>query len=75
MSYNVLRGCAELNITRVCQMSSLNAIGATYTPHQRIYDSFPIDEKSIAKPADPYSLSKLYISSLIVAVLCNNAKS
>lgn len=68
MSYNVLRACAELNITRLCQMSSLNAIGATYTPHQRIYDSFPIDEKSIAKPADPYSLSKLCVCLLIAAV-------
>lgn len=61
MSYNVLRACAELGIERVVQMSSINAAGATYTPHRRAYDLFPIDERMKCNPADPYSLSKLYV--------------
>jgi nucleoside-diphosphate-sugar epimerase len=56
-SYNALRAAAELGIKRVCQASSINAIGAAYSrmPH---YDYFPVDEKHPTYSEDPYSLSK-----------------
>jgi nucleoside-diphosphate-sugar epimerase len=55
----VLRACAELGITRVCQLSSINAIGSAYTPYKVVWDSLPLDETSPARPADTYALSKL----------------
>ena len=56
-SYNALRAAAELGIKRVCQASSINAIGGAYSrlPH---YDYFPLDEKHPTYNEDPYSLSK-----------------
>jgi len=56
-SYNALRAAAELGIERVCQASSINAIGGAYSrmPH---YDYFPLDEKHPTYNEDPYSLSK-----------------
>lgn len=56
-SYNALRAAAELGIRRVCQASSVNAIGAAYSrwPH---YDYLPLDEQHPTYNEDPYSLSK-----------------
>ena len=56
-SYNVLSAAQRLGIHRVCQASSVNAIGAAFSrwPH---YDYFPIDEEHPTYNEDPYSLSK-----------------
>lgn len=56
-SYNALRAAVECGITRICQASSVNAIGHAYSrvPH---YDYFPIDEEHPNYAEDPYSLSK-----------------
>jgi len=56
-SYNALRIAAELGIQRVCQASSINAIGAAYSRMPR-YDYFPVDELHPTYNEDPYSLSK-----------------
>jgi UDP-glucose 4-epimerase len=56
-SYNALRAAVEHGIRRVCQASSVNAIGHSYSrdPH---YDYFPLDEYHPNYGEDPYSLSK-----------------
>jgi UDP-glucose 4-epimerase len=56
-SYNALRAAAELGISHVCQASSVNAIGFSYSraPH---YDYLPLDEGHPTYNEDPYSLSK-----------------
>ncbi len=56
-SYNALRAAAELGIRRVCQASSVNAIGHSYSRNPR-YDYFPIDEEHPNYSEEPYSLSK-----------------
>lgn len=56
-SYNALRAAVEHGITRICQASSVNAIGHSYSRNPR-YDYFPIDEKHPNYSEDPYSLSK-----------------
>lgn len=56
-SYNALRAAAEVGILRVCQASSVNAIGHSYSRAPR-YDYFPIDELHPTYNEDPYSLSK-----------------
>ena len=56
-SYNVLRAAAENGITRICQASSVNAIGHAFSRRPR-YDFFPIDETHANYSEDPYSLSK-----------------
>lgn len=56
-SYNALLAAAQLGITRVCQASSVNAIGHSYSRAPR-YDYFPIDEQHPTYNEDPYSLSK-----------------
>ncbi|GAB4431777.1 MAG: NAD(P)-dependent oxidoreductase [Chloroflexi bacterium OHK40] len=56
-SYNALRAAAEVGIRRVCQASSVNAIGHSYSRNPR-YDYFPIDEAHPTYNEDPYSLSK-----------------
>ncbi|MDP8997289.1 MAG: NAD(P)-dependent oxidoreductase [Pseudomonadota bacterium] len=56
-SYNALRAAVENNIMRVCQASSVNAIGQAYSRVPR-YDYFPIDEDHPNYAEDPYSLSK-----------------
>ena len=56
-SYNALRAAAEHSIWRVCQASSVNAIGHSYSRQPR-YDYFPIDEEHPNYSEDPYSLSK-----------------
>jgi nucleoside-diphosphate-sugar epimerase len=56
-SYNVLRAAAEHGILRVCQASSVNAIGHAYSRRPR-YDYLPLDEEHPSYSEDPYSLSK-----------------
>jgi UDP-glucose 4-epimerase len=56
-SYNALRAAVENGIMRICQASSVNAIGQAYSREPR-YDYFPIDEEHPNYSEDPYSLSK-----------------
>jgi nucleoside-diphosphate-sugar epimerase len=56
-SYNALSAAARLGIKRVCQASSINATGASYSRHPH-YDYFPLDEQHPTYNEDPYSLSK-----------------
>lgn len=56
-SYNALTAAALLGIKRVCQASSINAIGGAFSRSPR-YDYFPVDEKHPTYAEDPYSLSK-----------------
>jgi UDP-glucose 4-epimerase len=56
-SYNALRAAAEAGIRRVCQASSINAIGSAYSRRPR-FDYFPVDEQHPTYNEDPYSLSK-----------------
>lgn len=56
-SYNVLRAAVEVGIQRVCQASSVNAMGLAYSRWPR-FDYFPLDEKHPTYNEDPYSLSK-----------------
>lgn len=56
-SYNALRAAVEVGIMRICQASSVNAIGHSYSRDPR-YDYFPIDEEHPNYSEDPYSLSK-----------------
>ncbi len=56
-SYNALRVAAEVGIDRVCQASSVNAIGGRFSRVAR-YDYFPVDEQHPTYAEDPYSLSK-----------------
>jgi UDP-glucose 4-epimerase len=56
-SYNALRAAVENGILRLCQASSVNAIGQAYSREPR-YDYFPIDEDHPNYAEDPYSLSK-----------------
>lgn len=56
-SYNALQAAADNGIRRICQASSVNAIGHAYSRAPR-YDYFPIDEQHPNYSEDPYSLSK-----------------
>ena len=56
-SYNALRAAAEHGIRRVCQASSVNAIGLSYSRAPR-FDYFPVDERHPNHGEDAYSLSK-----------------
>lgn len=56
-SYNALRAAVENGIKRVCQASSVNAIGHAFSRKPR-YDYFPLDEKHPNYSEEPYSLSK-----------------
>jgi nucleoside-diphosphate-sugar epimerase len=56
-SYNALRAAAEVGIDRVCQASSINAIGGRFSRIAR-YEYFPVDEQHPTYAEDPYSLSK-----------------
>ena len=56
-SYNAMRAAVENGIMRICQASSVNAIGQAYSRKPR-YDYFPIDEDHPNYAEDPYSLSK-----------------
>lgn len=56
-SYNAMLAAVELGIRRICQASSVNAMGHSYSRDPR-YDYFPIDEEHPTYNEDPYSLSK-----------------
>ena len=56
-SYNALQAAADNGIKRICQASSVNAIGHAFSNVPR-YDYFPIDEQHPNYCEDPYSLSK-----------------
>ncbi|WP_421726452.1 NAD-dependent epimerase/dehydratase family protein [Bauldia sp.] len=56
-SYNALRAAAEHGIERVCQASSVNAIGLSFSRDPR-FDYFPVDEQHPNYNEEPYSLSK-----------------
>lgn len=56
-SYNALRAAAEEGIKRVCQASSVNATGMSYS-RRATFDYFPLDEQHPTYNEDPYSLSK-----------------
>jgi UDP-glucose 4-epimerase len=56
-SYNALHAAASLGIRRICQASSVNAIGGAYSRAPR-FDYFPLDEDHPSYTEDPYSLSK-----------------
>lgn len=56
-SYNALRAAVENNIMRICQASSVNAIGLAFSRTPR-FDYFPIDENHPNYDEEPYSLSK-----------------
>jgi UDP-glucose 4-epimerase len=56
-SYNALSAAVHLGIRRICQASSINAIGAAYSRTPR-FDYFPIDERHPSYNEDAYSLSK-----------------
>jgi UDP-glucose 4-epimerase len=56
-SYNAMRAAIECGIERICQASSVNAIGLSFSrePH---FEYLPIDEKHPSSVEEPYSLSK-----------------
>ncbi|TFK75134.1 NAD(P)-binding protein [Pluteus cervinus] len=58
ISWNVLRACADLGITRIAQASSVNVYRGVFSasPH---FDYFPIDESHPCEPDEPYGLSKV----------------
>ncbi len=56
-SYNVLSAAARLGIWRVCQASSINAVGAAFSRRPR-FDYLPLDEQHPTYNEDAYSLSK-----------------
>jgi nucleoside-diphosphate-sugar epimerase len=56
-SYNALRAAVQVGIHRICQASSINAIGAADSRTPR-FDYFPLDEAHPTYNEDPYSLSK-----------------
>lgn len=56
--YNALRAAVEAGIRRVCQASSVNAIGGRFSRWPPRYDYFPVDERHPSYTEDPYSLSK-----------------
>ena len=56
-SYNALRAAAEHGIMRICQASSVNAIGLSWS-RAPSFDYFPIDEAHANYVEEPYSLSK-----------------
>jgi nucleoside-diphosphate-sugar epimerase len=56
-SYNALRAAVERGIMRICQASSVNAIGLSFSRAPR-FDYFPVDEAHPNYTEEPYSLSK-----------------
>jgi nucleoside-diphosphate-sugar epimerase len=56
-SYNAMRAAVEHGITRICQASSVNAIGLSYS-REGHFDYFPIDEQHPDRNEEPYGLSK-----------------
>ncbi|KAA1467724.1 NAD(P)-binding protein [Dentipellis sp. KUC8613] len=58
ISWNVIRACAELGITRIAQASSVNVIPMVYSKQPQ-FEYFPIDEDHPCLPDEPYGLSKV----------------
>jgi nucleoside-diphosphate-sugar epimerase len=56
-SYNVMRAAIECGIRRICQASSVNAIGLSYS-REGHFDYFPIDEEHPNSTEEAYGLSK-----------------
>lgn len=56
-SYNAMRAAIENGIRRICQASSVNAIGLSYS-REAHFDYFPIDEEHPNYTEEPYGLSK-----------------
>ncbi|KAF9059420.1 NAD(P)-binding protein [Rhodocollybia butyracea] len=58
ISWNILRGAAELGINRIALASSVNVITMVYSQNCD-FRYFPIDEMHPCLPDEPYGLSKL----------------
>jgi UDP-glucose 4-epimerase len=56
-SYNALRAGVEQGITKICQASSVNALGLSFNRAAH-FDYFPIDEQHATHNEEPYGLSK-----------------
>jgi UDP-glucose 4-epimerase len=56
-SYNALRAAVEVGIKRMCQASSVNAIGLSYSRTWH-FDYLPLDEEHPDHNEEPYGLSK-----------------
>jgi UDP-glucose 4-epimerase len=56
-SYNAMRAAVEHGIMRICQASSVNAIGHSYS-REAHYDYLPLDEEHPNYTEEPYGLSK-----------------
>ncbi|MGP1396112.1 MAG: NAD-dependent epimerase/dehydratase family protein [Inquilinaceae bacterium] len=56
-SYNAMRAAIENGIRRICQASSVNAIGLAFS-REAHFDYLPIDEDHPNYSEEPYSLSK-----------------
>jgi nucleoside-diphosphate-sugar epimerase len=56
-SYNAMRAAIEVGIRRICQASSVNAIGLSYSRAAH-FDYFPVDEEHPNYTEEPYGLSK-----------------
>jgi UDP-glucose 4-epimerase len=53
ISWNILRACAELGITRVAQASSVNVVTLLFSQHHH-FKYFPIDEQHPCESDEPY---------------------
>ena len=56
-SYNAMRAAVDAGISRICQGSSVNALGLAYAQERR-FDYFPVDELHPTYCDEGYSLSK-----------------
>ena len=56
-SYNAMRAAIEHGIMRICQASSVNAIGLSYS-REAHFDYLPLDEEHPNHTEEPYGLSK-----------------
>ena len=56
-SYNAMRAAIAVGIRRICQGSSVNALGLVYAMRRR-FDYFPLDEAHPTYCDEAYSLSK-----------------
>jgi nucleoside-diphosphate-sugar epimerase len=56
-SYNAMRAAIEVGVRRICQASSVNATGLSFS-RVGTFDYFPLDEAHPCHAEDAYSLSK-----------------
>ncbi|RXW20384.1 hypothetical protein EST38_g5486 [Candolleomyces aberdarensis] len=68
LSWNVLRACAELGITRIAQASSVNVLTMPYSA-KAIFHYFPIDENHPCEPDEPYGLSKVIMETQAATIV------